>query len=401
MRFWGKSKITSVVAIAALAFGVSVPPATALEANTTVHGVIYTLDGAGAAYVSGYNNNRPAYLTIESSVVIGGVEYAVKRIGDFALAYGNLVSVSIPESVTEVGAWAFANDNALVSVNLPNVLTNIGDHAFVNASSLVSVTIPDSVSSIGDYAFANDTSLVSVRLPSSLTRLNDGMFDYATSLTSVFIPEGVTTIGKHAFHYATSLVSITIPDAVRSIGDYAFSRTTSLVSLTLPKSLETIGDFSFDGATSLKSIVFPKTLTSIGAFAFYSAPSLESATFQGPAPTVGYMAFYFASPTVYFYSRFRADDYVSGFTFPTWRQLNTVPVDEPLSLTPTPTITGIARFGETLTAVPGTWDPGVNLSYQWKRGGSSITNATLGSYSLTATDVGSVITVAVTGTKTG
>jgi len=70
--------------------------------------------------------------------------------------------------------------------------------------------------------------------------------------------------------------------------------------------------------------------------------------------------------------------------------------------TPTPTISGTAKVGRTLTAKPGTWKPsGVKLSYQWYRSGSKISGATKSSYKLTSKDKSKKITVKVTGTKSG
>ncbi|SMH48829.1 hypothetical protein SAMN06295885_3133 [Rathayibacter oskolensis] len=72
------------------------------------------------------------------------------------------------------------------------------------------------------------------------------------------------------------------------------------------------------------------------------------------------------------------------------------------TLMPTPTITGTRTVGQTLTAVPGTWDTGVTLSYQWKRnGGVYINGATKATYVLTDRDLGATLTVSVTGTKPG
>jgi murein DD-endopeptidase MepM/ murein hydrolase activator NlpD len=73
-----------------------------------------------------------------------------------------------------------------------------------------------------------------------------------------------------------------------------------------------------------------------------------------------------------------------------------------LSPTPTPTITGTARMDQTLTANPGTWGPApVTLSYQWYRGSTAITGATAATYKAQASDVGSTLKVAVTGSKDG
>ncbi|HEY9323904.1 MAG TPA: hypothetical protein VIP50_03150, partial [Agromyces sp.] len=71
-----------------------------------------------------------------------------------------------------------------------------------------------------------------------------------------------------------------------------------------------------------------------------------------------------------------------------------------LTKTPTPTITGTAKVGSTLTAKPGTWAPAtVSLKYQWLRNGKSISGATKSTYKLASADKGKKISVKVTGSK--
>jgi len=69
---------------------------------------------------------------------------------------------------------------------------------------------------------------------------------------------------------------------------------------------------------------------------------------------------------------------------------------------PTPTVTGTAKVGSTLTAVPGTWGPSpVTLAYQWYAAGTAISGATAGTYVPTSTTLGKAITVSVSGAKAG
>jgi hypothetical protein len=68
---------------------------------------------------------------------------------------------------------------------------------------------------------------------------------------------------------------------------------------------------------------------------------------------------------------------------------------------PTPTISGTAKNGQTLTAVAGSWDAGTSLAYQWYADGVAISGATASSLVLTSAQTGKVITVSVTGSKAG
>ncbi|MCU1479922.1 MAG: hypothetical protein JWQ19_708 [Subtercola sp.] len=75
-----------------------------------------------------------------------------------------------------------------------------------------------------------------------------------------------------------------------------------------------------------------------------------------------------------------------------------------LTATPTPTVTGSAKVGQTLTAVPGTWAPApVTLSYQWNVAGVAVASplGSAASYVVQPADVAKTITVAVTGSETG
>lgn len=71
------------------------------------------------------------------------------------------------------------------------------------------------------------------------------------------------------------------------------------------------------------------------------------------------------------------------------------------TVAPTPTVSGIAKVGVTLTAVAGTWDDGTALTYQWFTDGIAIEGAIASEYTPGADKVGSVISVSVTGMKDG
>jgi hypothetical protein len=79
----------------------------------------------------------------------------------------------------------------------------------------------------------------------------------------------------------------------------------------------------------------------------------------------------------------------------------TATVLRPFTKAPTPTISGTAKVGSTLTAKPGTWSPKPTFTYRWYANGKPISGAIKSTYKPTTSTVGKTITVVVTGKKTG
>ena len=115
----------------------------------------------------------------------------------------------IPDSVTSIGNWAFANCISLISLTIPNSVTSIGNWAFANCISLISLTIPDSITEISSYAFQNCSGLISITIPDSITSISEYTFQYCSGLTSVTIGKSIHWISVSAFGSCTNLTSVT------------------------------------------------------------------------------------------------------------------------------------------------------------------------------------------------
>jgi hypothetical protein len=53
----------------------------------------------------------------------------------------NLTSITIPDSVTFIGGWAFFNCSSLASITIPDSISFIGERAFENCDNLASVYV--------------------------------------------------------------------------------------------------------------------------------------------------------------------------------------------------------------------------------------------------------------------
>jgi len=71
------------------------------------------------------------------------------------------------------------------------------------------------------------------------------------------------------------------------------------------------------------------------------------------------------------------------------------------SASPTPTISGTARVGATLTVRPGTWRPTAKLRYQWYAGGVAVKGATHTAWVVPTSAYGKAVKVTVTGSRSG
>ena len=105
--------------------------------------------------------------------------------------------------------------------------------------------IPNTVANIGDYAFYGCRGLILVTIPSSVTSIGGHAFGYCSGLTSITIPGGVTSIGISTFSGCSGLASVTIPNSVTCIGDKAFRGCSGLTSITIPNSVTSIGSLAF------------------------------------------------------------------------------------------------------------------------------------------------------------
>lgn len=163
---------------------------------------------------------------------------SLTRIGDYAFngcdqLQGTDGKLDL-SGVTEMGSHAFNGCERLDTVTLGDGLTEIPEYAF-NGCGLTSVNIPEKVTEIGDYAFANNSLSGELNLPSSLITIGENAFyRYNSSsptggFSSITIPSSVMEIGANAFSGHKSLETVTLEHENKeklTIADGAFGTDT-------------------------------------------------------------------------------------------------------------------------------------------------------------------------------
>ena len=229
-------------------------------------------------------------IVIPSSIVIPGStnSYPVVDIGFGGNSY--LTSVSIPNSVTNIGYNAFDGCTNLTSVNIPNSVITIGYSAFLNCTGLTNLILGTNVATIGGDAFANCTSLTGVVIPNSVTFIDYEAFQNDTGLTSINIPNNVTNIGVGAFTACAGLTNITVDAANAfycSIAGVVLDKTKTTLkifpsgkagSYSIPTSVTAIGSIAFEVCARLTSVTIPSSVTNIGNGPFDFCQSLTNIT---------------------------------------------------------------------------------------------------------------------------
>ncbi len=257
---------------------------------TVVDNAVTTLpDGSSAAGTVAFNgvsssadaDSAVTEVTVPETVELNGSTYVVNKIQDEAFAgETQLTKVTIPSTVTEIGASAFAG-TSITSVDIPEGVTTIGESAF-EGTKVETVTLPETVTTVAPSTFKDCASLTTVSAPAAET-IGASALSGCTSLTAVEAP-AVKEIGASALKDCTSLTTVEAP-AAETVAASAFSGCTSLKTVEVPAAT-TIGAKAFQGCAALKSVDVASAVT-IGAKAFSGASRLKTVTTGNKLSSIG------------------------------------------------------------------------------------------------------------------
>lgn len=100
-------------------------------------------------------------------------------------------------------------------------------------------------------------------------------FEDASGLTGISIPSSIGRLGTAAFE-GTGLTNVVIPDTVQQVDPAVFQNCTKLVSVKLPAGLAEIDQYMFANCISLQHVDMPDSITKINIYAFHNCTSLTS-----------------------------------------------------------------------------------------------------------------------------
>ena len=177
-------------------------------------------------------------IVIPASITAGNT-FSVGGIGKYAFEDLDLISITIPKSITYIDEGAFGGTYPQTIINESGVVVPL--YGFTKNDLSYNITGKDSVSVEEAFRYSDSEFTGEVTIPQTVEfygktytvyEIDNYAFDYLSGLTSVTIPNSVTTIGEEAFYNCSSLTSISIPSSVNYIGEEAFFGCTSLKKVT-------------------------------------------------------------------------------------------------------------------------------------------------------------------------
>ena len=205
--------------------------------------------------------------------------------------------VVIAEGVTTIGRWAFSY-LVLDTDDEANFLYSSNNHAYPQYINLTKLTIADSVTIIGAYAFDQCPGLTSVTIPCNVKEIGRGAFSnyYVTDISvdeanQYYVSENGVLYDKAKTELIMCLSSkagaFSIPDGVEIIKGDAFSCCDKLTAIEIPSSVTTIEGCAFSSCDGLKSMIIPNGVTTIGNWAFLACSELERLSIPASVTTIG------------------------------------------------------------------------------------------------------------------
>lgn len=224
-------------------------------------------------------------IVIPEKVEYGGERLTVVAIAERAFEYSEVTEVSLPSTLTSIGAYAFQYSTQLRQLVIPGGVERLQICVCRGCTGLRSVTLLNGVVYIGKLAFTKCTQLTEVRLPGSLGVIDVGAFLGCSALSEIDIPQYIGLINDYAFSRC-GLTSFSFPDKVTTLSEGVFQNCTELSALNLPSQLSEVECYALAGCEALEHITLPATVSLIGTQAFAFCTNLKTVRTMSTTPPV-------------------------------------------------------------------------------------------------------------------
>lgn len=170
-------------------------------------------------------------------------------------------------------AWAFFKNESLVTVKLPESITEVGEDIFGDCKTLRGVKLPEGVSRINKEAFYGCSILETINFPAKLTSVGDNAFSLCSKMELDNLPNSLLHVGQSAFCYVP-LKALKLDRKVE-IGAGAFSNT-PITEIEMATPCDSILGGTFSDCPNLTKITIGEGLKYIGYSAFANSPVKEA-----------------------------------------------------------------------------------------------------------------------------
>ena len=216
----------------------------------------------------------------------------LKTIKDYAFfKCTSLNNFDMPNSTLSIGNSAFRYNEGLTDIHLSTSLNYIDEYAF-GECGFSHITLPESLANIQAGAFINNEHLQDITLPERLQGLSSAAFENNSALESVTFHTALETmtIGNNAFNLCPVLSKVFITN-MKSFAQTNFNNAKAnpantsqhiynadgeeIVNVMLPKGTKYINNNAFNGCAYIQSIKMPATMDHINDDIFVGCSALK------------------------------------------------------------------------------------------------------------------------------
>lgn len=207
--------------------------------------------------------NYPEEITVDlfpNSVKYFNIGTQVKKI-PFYLCHNltNLDSITIPESVTEIGRGAFLGCSSLDVIFYNAINSTTWDNLQVFPENLSKIIIGNSVRNIPYFFFSYLNNLDTIILPESISHIDAFAFQNCNSIKKIILNDSIKAIRSNTFYGCKNLFELHLPKSIGYIGDNAFKNCINIERIYIKAiSPPEIFNTSFDGVDKSIPIYVPK-----------------------------------------------------------------------------------------------------------------------------------------------